>query len=85
MSLDPTVGAEIRKTRPAVVVQNDPANRRRPITIVAAATSQFEEPLWNDDQGFAHAEAPKGHERTLGILGAFCPYDELDVTIKHLE
>ena len=46
VSLDPTVGAEIRKTRPAVVVQNDPANRRSPVTIVAAVTSQFEEPLY---------------------------------------
>jgi mRNA interferase MazF len=46
VSLDPTVGAEIRKMRPAVVVQNDPANRRSPITIVAAVTSQFEEPLY---------------------------------------
>jgi mRNA interferase MazF len=46
VSLDPTVGAEIRKTRPAVVVQNDPANRRSPITIVAAVTSHVEEPLY---------------------------------------
>ena len=40
------MGAEVRETRPAVVVQNDPANRRSPITIVAAVTSQFEEPLY---------------------------------------
>ena len=46
VSLDPTVGAEIKKTRPAVVVQNDPANRRSPLTIVAAITAQFEEPLY---------------------------------------
>jgi mRNA interferase MazF len=46
VSLDPTVGAEIKKTRPAVVVQNDPANRRSPVTIVAAVTSQFAEPLF---------------------------------------
>lgn len=46
VSLDPTVGAEIRKTRPAVVVQNDAANRRSPITIVAALTAQFQEPLY---------------------------------------
>ena len=46
VNLDPTVGAEIDKTRPAVVVQNDAANRRSPITIVAAITSQFEEPLY---------------------------------------
>ena len=46
VSLDPTVGAEIKKTRPAVVVQNDAANRRSPITIVAAIPAQFEEPLY---------------------------------------
>ena len=46
VSFDPTVGAEIRKTRPALVIQNDVANRRSPITIVAAITSQFDEPLY---------------------------------------
>lgn len=44
-SFGPTLGAEIRKTRPALVLQNDIANRASPITIVAAITSQFEEPL----------------------------------------
>ena len=46
VNFDPTRGAEIRKTRPALVVQNDIANRHSPITIVAAITSQFEEPLY---------------------------------------
>ena len=46
VSLDLTIGAEIKKTRPAVVIQNDPANRQSPITIVAAITSQFETPLY---------------------------------------
>ncbi|OGL04971.1 MAG: PemK family transcriptional regulator, partial [Candidatus Rokubacteria bacterium RIFCSPLOWO2_02_FULL_71_18] len=36
----------VRKTRPALVIQNDVANRHSPITIVAALTSQFEEPLY---------------------------------------
>ena len=27
MSFDPSIGGEIRKTRPAVIVSNDPANR----------------------------------------------------------
>ena len=40
VDFDPTVGAEIRKTRPALVIQNDIANRHSPITIVAAVTSQ---------------------------------------------
>jgi len=42
VSLDPAVGAEIQKTRPAVVIQNDDANRASPITIVAAVTSHTE-------------------------------------------
>jgi mRNA interferase MazF len=46
VNFDPTVGAEIKKTRPALVLQNDVANRHSPITIVAAVTSHFEEPLY---------------------------------------
>jgi mRNA interferase MazF len=46
VNFDPTLGAEIRKTRPALIVQNDIANRHSPITIVAALTSQFEDPLY---------------------------------------
>jgi mRNA interferase MazF len=38
-SFDPTVGHEIRKTRPALVIQNDIGNRYSPVTIVAAITS----------------------------------------------
>lgn len=45
VSFDPTIGSEIRKTRPAVVLQNDIGNRWSPITIVAAVSSQFEEPV----------------------------------------
>jgi mRNA interferase MazF len=44
VNFDPTVGAEIRKTRPALVIQNDIANQYSPITIVAAITSEFDEP-----------------------------------------
>jgi mRNA interferase MazF len=46
VNFDPTVGAEIRKTRPALILQNDIANRFSPITIVAAITSQVEERLY---------------------------------------
>jgi len=44
VNFDPTIGSEIRKTRPALVIQNDVANRYSPITIVAAITSKFQEP-----------------------------------------
>jgi mRNA interferase MazF len=46
VNFDPTVGAEIRKTRPAMVLQNDVANEYSPITIVAAITSKFDERLY---------------------------------------
>jgi len=38
-SFDPTVGHEIKKTRSALVIQNDVGNRYSPLTIVAAITS----------------------------------------------
>jgi mRNA interferase MazF len=44
VGFDPTVGHEIRKTRPAVVIQNDVSNQHSPITIVAAISSQFADP-----------------------------------------
>lgn len=46
VNFEPTIGAEIKKTRPALILQNDIANRHSPITIVAAITSQFDEPLY---------------------------------------
>ncbi len=44
VNFDPTVGSEIKKTRPALVIQNDVANRHSPVTIVAAITSKFADP-----------------------------------------
>jgi mRNA interferase MazF len=43
-SFDPIIGAEIQKARPALIVQNDIANRHSPITIVAAIPSQLDDP-----------------------------------------
>lgn len=43
VSFDPTVGAEIRKTRPALIIQNDVGNTHSPATIVAAVTSTTRE------------------------------------------
>ena len=46
VNFDPTLGAEIRKTRPALILQNDIANKYSPVTIVAAISSKFDEPLY---------------------------------------
>lgn len=39
VSFDPTLGAEIQKTRPALILQNNIGNQQSPITIVSAVTS----------------------------------------------
>src|ERR1035438_5952489 len=44
IAFDPTVGHEIQKTRPAVVIQNNVSNQHSPVTIVAAVSSQFGNP-----------------------------------------
>lgn len=46
VNFDPTVGHEIKKTRPALIIQNDIANQYSPITIVAAITSKFDVPSY---------------------------------------
>lgn len=46
VNFDPTVGSEIQKTRPALILQNDISNQHSPITIVAALTSQFDVELY---------------------------------------
>ncbi|NJM78157.1 MAG: type II toxin-antitoxin system PemK/MazF family toxin [Acaryochloridaceae cyanobacterium RU_4_10] len=57
VNFDPTFGSEIRKTRPALILQNDIANIHSPITIVAAISTQFDETLYPTE---VLAEAPEG-------------------------
>ncbi len=40
VNFGPTIGAEIKKTRPAVIASNDVANRYSPVVIVAAITGR---------------------------------------------
>ena len=42
---DQTEGSEIKKTRPALIIQNDIGNRFSNITMVAAITSKFQVPV----------------------------------------
>jgi mRNA interferase MazF len=46
VDLEPTRGAEIKKTRPALIIQNDIGNRASPLTIVAPISSKFSLPLY---------------------------------------
>jgi len=45
VALDPTVGHEIKKTRPALVIQNNTSNEYLSTTIVAPITSVLRLPL----------------------------------------
>lgn len=46
VELDPTRGSELKKTRPAVIIQNDVDNRYSPITVIAPITSKFDSTLY---------------------------------------
>jgi mRNA interferase MazF len=48
-ALDPALGHEIKKTRPALVIQNDITNRFGMTTIVAAITSRVSEPPYPNE------------------------------------
>ena len=42
MEFDPSVGSEIRKTRPAIIISNDDANRNLARVVVVPVTSNVE-------------------------------------------
>ena len=56
INFDPSIESEIKKTRPALIVQNDIANRHSSITIVAAITSRFDKPLYPTEVLIAEPE-----------------------------
>ena len=65
VSFDPMLGAEIRKTRPALVIQNDVANRWSPITIVAAISSSSDEPAYPTD---VRVDPPEASLRAASVV-----------------
>lgn len=65
VSFDPTIGAEIKKTRPALVIQNDVANRWSPITIVAAISSSSDAPTYPTD---VRVNPPEGSLRAASVV-----------------
>ena len=46
VNLDPTIGHEIKKSRPALIIQNDIGNKYSSITIIAPITSQNLEKIY---------------------------------------
>ncbi|OGG63261.1 PemK family transcriptional regulator [Candidatus Kaiserbacteria bacterium RIFCSPHIGHO2_02_FULL_59_21] len=65
VNFDPTIGSEIQKTRPAVVLQNDIGNRFSSVTIVAAISSQFGDTLYPTE---VLVEPPDGGLKTRSVV-----------------
>ena len=65
VNFDPTIGAEISKTRPALIIQNNIANRSSPIIIIAAMTSKFDDHLYPTE---VLIEPPEGGLKTTSVI-----------------
>lgn len=93
VNFDPTIGSEIKKTRPALILQNDVANRFSPVTIVAALSSQFavtlyptevlimppEGGLWQSSVALLNQIRSIDKERLVRRIGALSPATMLKV------
>jgi mRNA interferase MazF len=62
---DPTEGAEIAKTRPAVIIQNDVGNRFSDLTIAAPITSKYDLELYPTE---VLVKAPEGGLKTDSVV-----------------
>lgn len=65
VDFDPTVGAELQKTRPVVILQNDIGNRFSPTTIVAGITSRVGDRLYPTEVIIAPTEGGLGRQSVL--------------------
>ncbi len=65
VNFDPTIGSEISKTRPALIIQNNIANESSPITIIAAITSKFDDRLYPTE---VLIEPPEGGLKTTSVI-----------------
>lgn len=65
VNFDPTMGSEIRKTRPALIIQNDIANLYSPVTIVAALSSQYDKKIFPTE---VLLEPPEGGIREQSVV-----------------
>lgn len=81
VNFDPTIGSEIKKTRPALILQNDIANRYSPVTIVAALTSQLNESAYPIE---VLIESPEGglERRSVVLLNQVRAIDKQRLVAK---
>ena len=65
VELDPTRGSELKKTRPAVIIQNDVDNRYSPVTVIAPITSKFDATLYPTE---VPVKPPEGGLRVESVV-----------------
>lgn len=68
VNFDPTIGSEIKKTRPALVLQNNIGNKYSSVTIVAAITSHNPEEKLYPTEVFIEATDEGGLDNDSAIL-----------------
>jgi len=66
VNFDPTVGDEIKKTRPAVILQNDIGNQYGAVTIVAALSAHMGDELYPTEVPITPPES--GLEKSSVVL-----------------
>ena len=81
VNFDPTIGSEVKKTRPALILQNDIGNRYSPVTIVAALTSQFDEPVYPTEVLMEPTEGVL-EKRSVVLLGHIRTVDKVRLLTK---
>ena len=65
VNFDPTIGSEINKTRPALIIQNNIANENSPIIIIAAITSKFDNRLYPTE---VRIDPPEGGLNQISVV-----------------
>lgn len=71
-NLDPTIGAEIKKTRPCVVISPDSANRGGPLIIVAPITKAEGKKTYFHEVFLPKGTANLNHDSKIKVFQLRC-------------
>jgi len=83
VNLDPVIGSEQRKTRPAVVIQNNIGNEYFPKTIIATITSKVFEKEFPTNVFISRKESKLGKDSTI-LLNQIRTIDKLELKRRFL-
>ena len=79
VNLDPVVGSEQGKTRPALIIQNDIGNEYSPTTIVAPITTKIFSKQFPINVEIGKLDSPLKEKSTISL--SFCAVGSLSPTI----